>query len=139
MLPYPCRVELSCEWSNCVAISVYARLFTWIELSVTVKRTYVNNNNCDSYSFKFTSLALASSWLSGRILDWRLSQPGFDPSFANLACLATLMSSDRTKQTCLWMTVYILFSNIRWKYLKIYHFKNSRNYNYLQVFIVIIC
>ena len=47
-------------------------------------------------------LALDSSWLRGRILDWRLSQPGFDPSFGNLACLATLMSSDRTKQICLW-------------------------------------
>ena len=27
MLPYPCRVELSSERSNCVAISLYARLF----------------------------------------------------------------------------------------------------------------
>ena len=27
MLPYPHRVELSSEWSNLVAISVYARLF----------------------------------------------------------------------------------------------------------------
>ena len=44
--------------------------------------------------FKFTSRGLASSWLSGRILDWRLSQPVFDPSFGNLARLATLMSSD---------------------------------------------
>ena len=45
---YIYRVELSSEWSNCVAISVYARLFIWIELSVAVKRIYVNNNNCDS-------------------------------------------------------------------------------------------
>ena len=37
--------------------------------------------------------------MSGRILDWRFSQPGFDPSFGNLACLATLKSSDRTKQS----------------------------------------
>ena len=50
---------------------------------------------------------LVSSWLGGRILDWRLSQPGFDPSFWNLACLATLKSSDRTIQACLWMTIYI--------------------------------
>ena len=42
-------------------------------------------------------------------MDWRLSQPGFDPSFWNLACLATLKSSDRTKQICLWMTIYILY------------------------------
>ena len=46
-------------------------------------------------------------YIYGRILDWRLSQPGFDASFGNLACLATLMSSDRTKQICLWMTIYI--------------------------------
>ena len=32
MLPYPRRVELSSEWSNRVAISVYARLFIY-ELS----------------------------------------------------------------------------------------------------------
>ena len=37
-------------------------------------------------------------------MDWRLSQPGFDPSFGNLACLATLMSSERTKQIGLWMS-----------------------------------
>ena len=28
----------------------------------------------------------------------RLSQSGFDPSFGNLACLGTLMGSDRMKQ-----------------------------------------
>ena len=32
---------------------------------------------------------------------------GFDPSFGNLACLATLVSSDQTKQICLWTTIYI--------------------------------
>ena len=42
-----------------------------------------------------------------RSLDWRLSQPGFDPSYGKLIRLATLMSSDRTKQICLWMTIYI--------------------------------
>ena len=55
---------------------------------------------------KFTSLLLVSSWLRGRVLDWRLSQPGFDPSF-----WITLMSSDRTKQICLWMTIYIYIYN----------------------------
>ena len=40
-------------------------------------------------------------------LVWRLSQPGFDPSYGKLVCQATLMSSDRTKQICLWMTIYI--------------------------------
>ena len=56
---------------------------------------------------KFKSLLLVSSWLMGRVLDWRLSQPGFDPSYGNLVCQATLMSSVRTKQICLWMTIYI--------------------------------
>ena len=36
-----------------------------------------------------------------------MSQPGFDLSFGNLARLATLKCSDRTKQVCLWMTIYI--------------------------------
>ena len=31
----------------------------------------------------------------------------FDPSYGKLICLATLMSSDRTKQICLWMTIEI--------------------------------
>ena len=57
--------------------------------------------------FKFPSLALVSSWLSGRILNWRFSHLSFDPSFGNLACQATLKISDRTKQICLWMTLYI--------------------------------
>ena len=56
---------------------------------------------------KFTLAATGFSWLRGRILNWRLSQPGFDPSYGKLVCLATLMSSDRTKQICLWMTIYI--------------------------------
>ena len=50
---------------------------------------------------------MGSSWLRGRVLDWCLSQPGFDPSYGKLVCLATLMSSDRTKQICQWMTIYI--------------------------------
>ena len=36
-----------------------------------------------------------------------LSLPGFDPCYGNLVCLATLMSSNRTKQICLWMTICI--------------------------------
>ena len=40
-------------------------------------------------------------------MDWRLSQLGFDPGYGKLICLATLMSSDRTKQICPWMTVEI--------------------------------
>ena len=50
---------------------------------------------------------LMSSWLSGRILDWRYSQTGFDPIFRNLACLAILMSSDRTKQSVCGWYLYI--------------------------------
>ena len=48
MRPYPRSVELSSEWSNRVAISVYARLFIWTELSVAVKLIYVNNSSWDS-------------------------------------------------------------------------------------------
>ena len=91
ILPYPRRDEFSYEWSNRVAISVYCKaLHIWIELSVAVKR------------------------LRDRVLDWRLSQPGFDPSYGKLVCLATLMSSDWTKQICLWMTlyVYLIFTQI---------------------------
>ena len=46
-------------------------------------------------------------WLPRGWVDWRLNQPGFDHRFGNLACLAILVSSDRTKQICLWMTIYI--------------------------------
>ena len=55
------------------------------------------------------------------MLDWSLSQPGFDPSYGNLVCLATLMSSDRTKQICLWMTIYI--------YIYIYIYVNFVKHN----------
>ena len=49
ILPYPCRAEFSGEWSNRVAISVYCKsLHIWIEVSVAVKRMYINNSNCDS-------------------------------------------------------------------------------------------
>ena len=49
MLLYPRRVEFSSEWSNRVAISVYCKsIHIWIEVSVAVKRMYVNNSNCDS-------------------------------------------------------------------------------------------
>ena len=72
-----------------------------------MKRMYVETiviviANC----LKFTSLLLVPPWLRGRDLDWRLSQPGFDPSYRKLVCLATPMSSDRMKQICLWMTIY---------------------------------
>ena len=52
---------------------------------------------------KFTSQLISPCGWMVRSLCWCLSQPGFDPSY----CLATLMSSDRTKQICLWMTIYI--------------------------------
>ena len=41
-----------------------------------------------------------------RGLGWRLSQPGFDPGYAKVISLTTLMSSDRMKQICLLMTIY---------------------------------
>ena len=37
----------------------------------------------------------------------RSDRMGFDPSYGKLVCLAPLMSSDRTEQICLWMTIYI--------------------------------
>ena len=52
-------------------------------------------------------------------LDRRLSQPGFNPSYGKLMYLATLMSSDRTKQICLWMTIYIYIYMHVYKYFKI--------------------
>ena len=82
-------------------------LHIWIELSVAVYRMYVNNSNCDSEPFKIYFAATGSSWLKCRVSDWRLSQPSFAPNYGKLVCLATLMSSDRTKQICLWMTIYI--------------------------------
>ena len=82
-------------------------LHIWIELSVAVNRMYVNNSNCDSLPFKIYFAVTSSSWPKCRLLDWRLSQPGFAPSYWKLVCLATLMSSDWTKQICLWMTIYI--------------------------------
>ena len=54
-----------------------------------------------------------------RSLDWRLNQPGFDLSYGKLICLATPMSSDRTKQICLWMTIDIYI------YIYIYTWKRS--------------
>ena len=52
-------------------------------------------------------VALVSSWLSGRILDWRFSRSGFDPRFGNLSCLATLKSCDTTKQSVCGDNIYI--------------------------------
>ena len=61
---------------------------------------------------KFTSMLLAPRGWRVRSLDCRLSQPGLDPSSGKLICLATLMSSDRTKQICLWMTIYIKYPQL---------------------------
>ena len=67
------------------------------------------------------------------VCTWRLSQPGLDPSFGNLACLATLKSSDRTKQVCLWMTIYILSSDSSFKY-KVTHLLLT-NHIYIYIYI----
>ena len=43
-----------------------------------------------------------------RISSWCISQPGFNPSFKQLTCLATLKSCDTTKQSaCGWLYIYI--------------------------------
>ena len=79
-------------------------------------------------------VATVSSWLRGRCLDWRLSQPGFDPSYEKLVCLATLMNSDRMKQICQWIThthnththIYIyIYIYIYIIYIYIYIYINS--------------
>ena len=77
-------------------------------------------------AFKFPSLALVSSWQSCRILDWRLSQLGFEPCFGNLACLITQKSSERTKQVCLRMTIYI--------YIYIYIILMVMSYIYIYIY-----
>ena len=82
---------------------------------------------------------------SGRILDWRLSQLGFNPSFGNLVCLATLKSSNRMKQICLWMTIYIyiyIYIYIWYKiwcvYIYIYiWYKTQCDYIYIYIYIYI--
>ena len=77
---------------------------------------------------------LVSSWLSGRILDWRFSQPSFDPSFGNLACLATLKSSDWTTQSvCGWQYIYIYLYGM----LHDTCMASSRTYIYICVYIYI--
>ena len=89
-------------------LTFIARLFIYeLSFSVAVKWMYVNNSNCNLKPFKIYFAATSSSWMRGRVSDWHLSQPGFDPSYGKLVCLATLMSSDRTKQICLWMNIYI--------------------------------
>ena len=68
---------------------------------------------------KFTSQLMAPRGWRFRGLAWRLSQPGFDPGYGKLICLATLMSSVGTKQICLWMTIYI--------YIYIYIYMRTRH------------
>ena len=58
----------------------------------------------------FSKLSLTKSTLAclcflSQILDWSLSQPGFDPSFGNLACQATLKICDITKSVCGWQYI----------------------------------
>ena len=57
------------------------------------------NPHGGAYIYIYIYIYIVSSWLSGRILDQRFSQQGFDPSFGNLACLATLKRYERTKQS----------------------------------------
>ena len=57
----------------------------------------------------------------------RLSQPVFDPSFGNLARLATLMSSDRTKQICPWMIIHTHTHTHTHIYIYIYYKQKFMN------------
>ena len=80
---------------------------SWIEVSVAVKRMYVKIIIVINPRLKFTLMLLTPRGWRVRSLDWCLRQPGFDPGYGKLICLATLMSSDRTKQICLWMTIEV--------------------------------
>ena len=85
----------------------------WIELSVAVKRIYVNRTKAIHKRLNFLrSRLFPRGWV---VSDWRLSQPGFHPSFVNLACLATLKSCDTTKQSvCEWQYIYIyIYGGVR--------------------------
>ena len=94
--------------SNRVVISVYCKpLRSWIEVSATVERMYVNNSNRDSHSFKIyfeANISSLAELLEACVDVWvnRVSIPATGRYY-----LATLMSSDRTKQICLWMTMNI--------------------------------
>ena len=76
--------------------NIHTHTHTHIYIYIAVKRIYGNKTNVIHKHLKIPSLMLVSSWLSGRILDWCLSQLGFNPSFKNLAALATLKSCDTT-------------------------------------------
>ena len=62
---------------------------------------------CVGIEFKIYFAATGSGWLRVRGLEWRLSQPGFDPSYGKLVCLASLMSSERNRSVCGWLYRYI--------------------------------
>ena len=88
-------------------------------------------HNC----LKFTSMLLAPRGWRVRNLDWHLSQPGFDPGYGKLIYLATLISSDRTKQICLWMTIYVywlLRENIAYIYIgSIFSFQQTLRFFFI--------
>ena len=81
-----------------------------------------------THTYIYTYSHLVSLWLSGRIFDWSLSQPGFDPSFGNLAYQTTLKISDRMKQSvCEWQFMYM--------YIYIYILTHTYIYIYIYIYI----
>ena len=72
---------LSVSLSVCLPLSLFRSLSLYIYIYIYI------------YIYKRSYFLC----LSGRILDLRFSQPGFDFSFRNLACLATMKSSDTRK------------------------------------------
>ena len=124
----PCLrgVEFSGEWSNRVAISVYCKPLHAYELRsrqplngcVSTIVTVIHNR------LKFTSQLMTPYGWRVRGLAWRLSQPSFNPGYGKLICLATLMSSNRTKQICLWMSIYIYIYIYILSSIDIYVFTN---------------
>ena len=84
------------------------------------KKKKKRRRKSDTYAFKIPLLILVSSWLCGRINGWRISQPGCDPSFENLTCLATLKSCDTTKQfVCGWQYIYIYIYIYTYTYIHV--------------------
>ena len=93
----------------CIYIYIYICVYIYIYIYMCV------------YIYIYIYVCVYIYIYSGRILDWRYSQPGFDPSFGNLVCLATLMNSDWTKQSvCGWQYIYIYIYICIYIYIYIY-------------------
>ena len=103
--------ETVCPW-----MTIYIYIYIYIYRPFDIAHTQTHTHTPYIYIYICVCVCVCVS-------DWRLSQPGFVPSYGKLVCLATLMSSDRTKQICLWMTIYIYIYNVfnhysLWKWIR---------------------